>query len=111
MLNARADISACLQAECGGLRHGLCVKLTAQFSEHERRIGTDISDGAVIRYNIALESPLFAENFPDEVFIGRRGNSIDPVVGGHDGPGAAFPDAALENRQVILAERGFIHVG
>ena len=77
--------------------------------------GADLLDGLAgagpVGHHDALEAPLLAENGIQQVAVRLRVGTVDPIVGGHDGPGIGLLDGDLEALEVELAEGAWIDAG
>ena len=57
--------------------------------------------------DVAVKSPLLAQNAVEQPVIDVRGNAVDLVIGGHNAAHMSFLDGGLKGNQKILADDPF----
>ena len=63
-----------------------------------------------VRHDIAFKVPFIPQNFGEEPWVFRGENSIDAVIGTHNGFWLGLFDGSFKSRKIDLAKRAFIHV-
>ena len=108
---AAADVRSGVQGEGGALLHGGSVEMSPWLAPHEVVIGPYIPHRPVVGYHITVEAPFIPQDILQKVLVDAARHAGNPVVGGHDGLGLSLPEAALEHRQEVFPQGGFVHVG
>src|SRR5215467_10494120 len=69
--------------------------------------GAQFGNSEIVRNHKAWKAPFLAEDVVEQVFVAVRGNSVDFIVGGHDGAHMSFFDSGLKRFQKIFTNNPF----